>query len=176
MIGLWFVIATDLMALTGLVWVGGYVSRALFVAVTVATNAVLAGWIGWRRYAIRRAQQSAAGERSEQAFEHRLQTLIDTDDPLALPTWSLSTTTPPQPTTPQQLTTPPQPTRPPLSKRRLPPTRPQPTRPTPSQPGSSYSVSRVTVSACSSSRIAWLSAASTTTSMISLPSRSAAVA
>ncbi len=92
MIGLWFVIAADLMALTGFAWVGGYVSRALFVAVTVATNAVFAGWIGWRWYAIRRAQpadrsavetlkqQYAAGELSEQAFERRLETLIDTND------------------------------------------------------------------------------------------------
>jgi|GEM_PF-632704 Predicted membrane protein len=95
MIGLWFVIAADLMALTGFAWVGGYVSRALFVAVTVATNAVFAGWIGWRWHAIRRAQpadrsaleelkqQYAAGELSEQEFEHRLDTLIDTDDAIA---------------------------------------------------------------------------------------------
>lgn len=91
MIGLWFVIAADLMALTGFAWIGGYVSRALFIAVTVATNAVFAGWLGWRWYAIRQARTAdrsavetlkrryAAGEIGDREFETRLESLIGSD-------------------------------------------------------------------------------------------------
>ena len=95
MIGLWFVLAADLMALTGFAYLGGYVSRWVFILTTGLTNAAFALWIGRRWLAIRRAQATdraaveelkhryAAGELSDAEFERRLNELLDADEAVA---------------------------------------------------------------------------------------------